>query len=169
MGLPFDLEASPQLAAPSYQLVLRLSHRGNHRVGRRRVFASGRSRPVMTMQREPQRRPDFIISGHASRSIDHEGPRRWHLIVTSVRHRASATGFQAVAVVAAMTITTAITIKMGSVPRLTCKSARHVGALPPAHNFPLRILFPRLTNADKWEPMPLRPNLVPRYHLRWIR
>jgi hypothetical protein len=26
MGLPFDLEASPQLAALSYQLVLRLSH-----------------------------------------------------------------------------------------------------------------------------------------------
>ena len=30
-------------------------------------------------------------------------------------------------------------------------------------------IFPRLTNADKWEPTPPRPNLVPRYHLRWIR
>ena len=29
MGLPFDLEAPPKLAAPSYQLVLKLSHRGN--------------------------------------------------------------------------------------------------------------------------------------------
>jgi hypothetical protein len=82
--------------------------------------------------------------------------------MASHRHKRPPPGFcncfQAVAVVAAMTITTAITIKMGSVPRLTCKRARHVGALPPAHNFPLRILFPRLTNADKWEPMPLRPN-----------
>ena len=93
--------------------------------------------------------------------------------MASHRHKRPPPGFcncfQAVAVVAAMTITTAITFKMGSVPRLTCKRARHVGALPPAHNFPLRILFPRLTNADKWEPMPLRPNLVPRYHLRCIK
>jgi hypothetical protein len=42
-----------------------------------------------------------------------------------------------------MTITTAITIKKGSVPRLTYRSARHVGALPPAHSFPLGIQYPR--------------------------
>src|SRR5271169_5696662 len=42
-----------------------------------------------------------------------------------------------------MTITTAIKIKKGSVPRLTCRSARHVGALPPAHSFPLGIQYPR--------------------------
>ena len=57
--------------------------------------------------------------------------------------QASATGllqlaFKSVAVVAAMTITTAITVKMGSVPRLTRRErARHVGTLPPALNFPV--------------------------------
>lgn len=30
-----------------------------------------------------------------------------------------------------------------SVGKLTCRSARHVGALPPAHSFPLGIQFPR--------------------------
>ena len=61
--------------------------------------------------------------------------------------QASATGLLQLAFKrsrSSMTITTAITIKMGSVPRLTCKRARRVDALPPAHNFPLQDTIPEV-------------------------
>jgi hypothetical protein len=60
------------------------------------------------------------------------GSSRYHLIVTSVRLRAGLLQLAfAVAVVAAMTITTAITTKKGSVPRLTCRTALRMGAFTP--------------------------------------
>ena len=71
----------------------------------------------------------FAICCARNKGTTMRGERRIEPI-SSHRHRRpptepSATGL---AVVAAMTITKAITIKRGSVPRLTCRSALHMGA-----------------------------------------